>query len=144
MIKKTITYTDYNDVKRTEDFYFNLSKAELTEMQLSKKGGLDVYLRRIIKSDDTPEIMALFKEIICKSYGEKSDDGKRFIKNEEMINDFLQSEAYSELLIEIMTDGKAASDFINGLMPKDVVDEIAKKGGMDKLIEDAGLVPNNA
>lgn len=144
MIKKTITYTDYNDTKRTEDFYFNLSKAELTEMQLSKKGGLDTYLTRIIKSDDTPEIMSMFKDIIVKSYGVKSDDGRRFIKSEEISNDFLQTEAYSELLLEIMTNANASSEFINGLMPREIVEEIAKKGGTEQMMQEAGVKLPNA
>lgn len=144
MIKKTISYEDYNGTKRTEDHYFNLSKAELTEMQMSKKGGFDAYLTRIINSDNTPEIMAIFKDVIVKSYGVKSDDGKRFIKSEELVNEFLQSEAYSELLMELITDAKAAGDFINGLMPKSLVEEIEKNGGVDKMIEEAGIRPVNA
>ena len=96
MIKKTIEYVDYNGENRKEEFYFNLSKAEVMELEMSKNGGLSEYIQRIVKSSDNAAIMALFKEIICKAYGEKSLDGKRFIKNKELTDAFVQTEAYSE------------------------------------------------
>ena len=118
MYKKTITYTDYDGVERTEDFYSNLSKAEVAEMNLSTKGGLDVYIKRIVAAKDVPEVAALFKDIIVKSYGIKSDDGKRFIKNPEVTAEFLQTEAYSDLYWELCTNDEAASEFVNGILPK--------------------------
>ena len=118
MYKKTITYTDYDGVERTEDFYFNWSKAEVAEMNLSTKGGLDVYIKRIVAAKDVPEVAALFKDIIVKSYGIKSDDGKRFIKNPEVTAEFLQTEAYSDLYWELCTNDEAASEFVNGILPK--------------------------
>lgn len=118
MYKKSITYTDYDGVERTEDFYFNLSKAEVAEMNLSTKGGLDVYIKRIIAAKDVPEVAALFKDIIVKSYGVKSDDGKRFIKTKELTDEFLQTEAYSDLYWELCTNDEAASEFVNGILPK--------------------------
>lgn len=118
MYKKTITYTDYDGVERTEDFYFNLSKAEVAEMNLSTKGGLDVYIKRIVAAKDVPEVAALFKDIIVKSYGIKSDDGKRFIKNPEVTAEFLQTEAYSDLYWELCTNDESASEFVNGILPK--------------------------
>lgn len=116
MIKKTITYTDYDGNERTEDLFFNLSKAELIEMELSASGGMEKMLKRIIAEQDTRKIMEIVKSIILKSYGKKSDDGRRFIKSEELSQEFLQTEAYSELLLELMSDEKAASAFMNGLV----------------------------
>ena len=118
MLKKTITYTDYNDVERTEDFYFNLTKAEILEMEASKVGGLSNIIQIIVNSQDASEIIPLFKEIVLKAYGEKSLDGKRFVKNKEITEGFAQTEAYSQLFMELATDDKAATAFINGIMPK--------------------------
>lgn len=117
MLKKTITYTDYNGVTRTEDFYFNLTKAEIMEMQLSTNGGLDVMIKKIIDSQDAPSIIKIFKELILKAYGEKSDDGKRFVKSKEISEGFAQTEAYSQLFMELATDTDAASKFVNGIVP---------------------------
>lgn len=117
MLKKTIEYTDYNGEERKEDFYFNLSKAELMEWEFSKSGGLKSQLEQIIATRDVPAIAAIFKEIIVKAYGVKSPDGKRFIKNDEVLNEFVQSEAYSNLYMELSTDEKAASNFINAVIP---------------------------
>ena len=125
MLKKTITYTDYNGITRTEDFYFNLTKAEIMEMQLSTNGGLDVMIKKIIDSQDAPSIIKIFKELILKAYGEKSDDGKRFMKSEEISQAFAQTEAYSELFMELATDDKAAADFVNGIVPADAAKELA-------------------
>lgn len=126
MYKKVITYTDYNDVERTEPFYFNFSKAELAELQLSTSGGLESYIQRIVDTQDTRELVRIFKDLILKSYGEKSDDGKRFIKSDELRDAFSQTEAYSVLFMELASDDKAAADFINGIIPKDLQQEVAK------------------
>ena len=117
MLKKTITYTDYNGITRTEDFYFNLTKAEIMEMQLGTNGGLDVMIKKIIDSQDAPSIIKIFKELILKAYGEKSDDGKRFVKSKEISEGFAQTEAYSQLFMELATDTDAASKFVNGIVP---------------------------
>ena len=127
MLKKTITYTDYNGNKRTEDFYFNLSKAELMEMEMSTSGGLTALVRRIINTQDTSEMMKVFKEIILKSYGEKSDDGKRFIKSKELAEAFSQTDAYSELFMELLSETDAVSGFIKGIVPNDVASQIDEK-----------------
>ena len=120
MLKKTIKYTDFNDVEREEDFYFNLTRAELAEMQLSKEGGFQAWLEKIVKTDNQPELMKIFKNIILKAYGEKSADGKRFVKSEEISEAFAQSAAYDEFFIELISNEAKASEFINGLMPKNV------------------------
>ena len=120
MLKKTITYTDYNDVERKEDFYFNLTKAEITEMELSTVGGFAEMIQKVIDSQDTPQIIKIFKDLVLKAYGEKSQDGKRFIKNDEVREAFAQTEAYSELFMELATDADAAAKFVNGIIPKDL------------------------
>ena len=120
MLKKTIKYTDYDGNEREEDFYFNLSKAEITEMELSKEGGMSEYIKKISATQNAPELIKLFKEIITKSYGEKSLDGKRFIKNKELTEAFTQTEAYSELFVELASNADEAVKFINGIMPKNM------------------------
>ena len=117
MLKKTVTYVDYNGVERTEDFYFNLSKAEVAEMELSVEGGFSKMLEEIVKSNDNARIIELFKEMVLKAYGEKSADGRRFVKSKELAEAFSQTEAYSEIFMELAMDEKAAAAFVNGIMP---------------------------
>ena len=117
MLKKTITYKDYNGVERTEDFMFNLTKAEILEMQLTKDGGMDAAIKKIVDAKDAPEIMRVFKDLILKSYGIVSDDGRRFIKSKEISDSFSQTEAFSMLFMELATDTDAASAFVNGIVP---------------------------
>ena len=117
MLKKTITYEDYDGNKRTEDFYFNLSKAEILEMEMGVSGGMTQMLDRIIAEQDSEKIIKTFKEIILKAYGEKSPDGKRFIKSEELSTAFSQTEAFSQLFMELATDADAAAKFMNGIIP---------------------------
>jgi len=117
MLKKTITYEDYDGNKRTEDFYFNLSKAEILEMEMGVSGGMTQMLNRIIAEQDSEKIIKTFKEIILKAYGEKSPDGKRFIKSEELSTAFSQTEAFSQLFMELATDADAAAKFVNGIIP---------------------------
>lgn len=126
MLKKTITYTDYNGVERTEDFYFNLSKAESMEIEMGTTGGLSGMIRRIIAAQDTPAIIKVFKELLLKAYGEKSPDGKRFMKGEEISRAFSETEAYSKLFMELATDADAAAKFVNGIVPNDVSEQVAK------------------
>ena len=125
MLKKTMTYTDYDGNQRTEDFYFNLSKAEVAEMEMSTAGGLDKMINRIIAEQDGKRIIELFKDLVLKAYGKKSDDGKRFIKTKELSEEFSQTEAYSDLFMELATDAEAAAAFVNGIVP-DMTD-LAKK-----------------
>lgn len=124
MLSKNIKYTDYNGVEREEKFLFNLSKAELMEMEMGTQGGLAESIRHIIETQDGALIMKTFKDLILKAYGEKSADGKRFIK----VNDagvplsiaFSQTEAYSELFMELATDSMAAAKFVEGIVPNDI------------------------
>ena len=119
MLKKTITYTDYNGVERTEDHYFNLSKAESMEMEMSTSGGLSEMIRKIVAAQDTPAIIKIFKEIILKAYGQKSPDGRQFIKSPELSNAFSETEAYSQLFMKLATDADAAAKFVNGIVPNE-------------------------
>lgn len=116
MLKKTISYTDYNGVEQKEDFYFNLSKAEIMQMELSSQGGLENYITSLINTKDNAKIVEIFKSIIRKAYGIKSPDGRRFMKSDEISDSFEQSEAYSELFMELMDADKAA-DFIAAIIP---------------------------
>ena len=119
MLTKTITYTDYNGVERTEPFYFNLSQAELIDMQLGGKDGLySNKLQKMIDNHDAAAIVATIKEFVLKSYGEKTDDGKRFIKSPEISEAFMQTEAYSQLITELLSDDAKSSEFILGIMPQ--------------------------
>lgn len=118
MLKLTRTYNDYNGASRTEDFYFNLTQAEVTEMELSVDGGLVEMINRIVAAQDGKQIIAVFKDVILRAYGEKSPDGKRFIKSQELRDAFAQTEAYSDLFMELATDAEAAARFINGIIPQ--------------------------
>ncbi len=117
MLKKTITYTDYNGSERTEDFYFNLTEAEIMEMEMGTSGGLAEMIQRIVAAQDAPAIIKIFKDLVLRAYGEKSPDGKRFMKSEQIANDFSYTEAYSKLFMELATDADAAAKFVNGIIP---------------------------
>ena len=120
MLKKTITYTDYNGETRKEDFFFNMTRAEVTEMELSIDGGLSDMIKRVTEAKDVPTIIKIFKDLVLKAYGVKSPDGKRFIKSKELSEEFSQTEAYSDLFMELATDSAAAAAFVNGIMPQDI------------------------
>lgn len=126
MITKTITYTDYNGTERTEKFHFNLTKAEVMEMELSTDGGLAEMITRIVEAQDAPAIIKIFKDLILKSYGEKSADGRHFVKSPEISTAFSQTEAFSILFMELATDADAAAKFVNGIVPSDVAEKAAK------------------
>lgn len=117
MLKQTITFTDYNGVERTEDFFFNLTKAELVKMEMSEAGGFSQRIEKIVAAQDGPAVMEVFRDLISKAYGEKSADGKRFVKSPELSQAFAETEAYSELFMKLVTDADAASAFIKGILP---------------------------
>lgn len=125
MLKKTVTYTDFNDEEVTEDLYFHLSQAELVELEMSHDGGLSTTLQRIIDTEDGKEIIKEFKSIILGAYGKKSPDGRRFIKNAQLREEFESSEAYSTLFMQLVTDAGVAAEFVNGVMPKKLIDQAA-------------------
>ncbi len=120
MLKKTITYTDYDGLERTEEFRFNLTKAELMDMELTTVGTFSKLMQKIIDEKDMVRLAKYFKELILKSYGVKSDDGKRFIKSPELSEAFSQTEAYSELYMELLGNSEYAVKFIQQVMPKDL------------------------
>ena len=121
MLKKTMTYTDFNGVERTEDFYFHLTEAEIADMELNEEGGLAAKIERIVNSKDTVQIKDYFQWFLLKSYGEKSEDGRRFMKTPELTQAFKETQAYSDLWMEMISDANAASTFIAGVVPKSVV-----------------------
>lgn len=129
MISKKIRYYDYNDVAHEETFYFNLSKAEIAELQFSDKDDTLSDMMTNLGDDNTSARKALeiFKKVIAKAIGERSDDGARFIKNDTIRKDFMETEAYSELLFELMEDPKGAADFLTNLFPKGAQEEIKTK-----------------
>lgn len=139
MYIKKIKFEDFDGNMLEEDFLFHLSKAELTELHLSHKGGIDKYIERISKERDGKKIIELFKEIICMSYGVKSDDGRKFIKNEQVLEDFVQTNAYSELFMELATNADSAATFMNNIIPKDLAEQVKKealKNGSNLHVQD--------
>ena len=126
MLKKSITYTDYNGTERTEDFYFNMTRAELMEMELGTTGGMTEMIQKIVAAQDAPAIIKIFKDLVLKAYGEKSADGKRFIKSDEISTAFAQTEAYSQLFMELATDADKAAEFVNGIIPAEAAKKLAE------------------
>ena len=127
MFKKVIKYTDYNGVEREEPFYFNLNKAELVKWESTTVGGMRSMYEKIIQAKDQEALINLFEMIIQKAYGEKSADGKRFMKSPEILADFMSTEAYSNLFMELASDDEAASEFMNGIMPQDLLEAARKE-----------------
>lgn len=117
MIKETITYVDYNGTERTSDYYFNLNEAEIMEMEMGTDGGLAEMIQNIVKAQDAPAIIKIFKDLVLKAYGEKSADGKRFQKSAEISAAFEQSPAYPIIFMKLARDADAAAKFVNGIMP---------------------------
>lgn len=143
MLKKEIAYTDYNGVERKETFYFNLSKAEIMEMELTTVGGFAEMIQKIVDAQDAPSIIKTFKDLVLKSYGEKSPDGKRFIKTEELRDSFEQTEAYSTLFMELATNAAAASEFVNGIIPADLAKQVSASEFSGKVAVAATEEPKN-
>ena len=126
MVVEKIKYTDFNGVEREEEFMFNLTEAEITEMELTTDGGLSDSIKKIIAAQDTPQIIETFKMLLLKSYGEKSADGRRFVKSEDLSKEFTQTNAYSQLFMKLATDDKAAVAFINGIIPESMRERVAE------------------
>ena len=135
MVVEKIKYTDFNGLEREEEFMFNLTEAEITEMELTTDGGLSDSIKKIIAAQDTPQIIKVFKMLLLKSYGEKSADGRRFVKSEKLSEEFSQTNAYSQLFMKLATDDKAAVAFINGIMPDSMQEKAAGNN--------SGLTPVN-
>jgi hypothetical protein len=127
MLKKIIKYIDFDGNPREETFYFNLTQAEITELELSEEGGgLTAKINKIVEAQDNATIIKLFKEIIGKAYGEKSADGKYFVKNDQVRDAFMATQAYSDLFVELSTDAGAAAAFMNGIIPANMVNPSVK------------------
>ena len=128
MVVEKIKYTDFNGIEREEEFMFNLTEAEITEMELTTEGGLSDSIKKIVSAQNTPQIIETFKMLLLKSYGEKSADGRRFVKSEELSKEFTQTNAYSQLFMKLATDDKAAVAFINGISPESMRGRVAEEG----------------
>ena len=128
MLKKTVTYEDFDGNTVTDEFEFNLTKTELTEMNLAQDGGLDKFIEKIVKEEDQKKIYDLFKELVVKAYGKRSEDGKRFIKSEQMSEEFTQTAAFDAMMIEMLTSDNAAlaTDFIKGIIPRDIAAQVSQ------------------
>ena len=142
MLKESIAYTDFNGEERTEEFYFNLTKAELVELETSMHDGLSEAIKRIVAEDNQENIVKIFKEIILKAYGVKSIDGRRFVKNQEIRDDFAASEPYSVLFMKLATDTEAATAFINGIVPADL-NKTATANAANGNVTPITTAPNN-
>lgn len=128
MFKITETYNDYNEVQRTEDFWFHLNKAELMEMELGTAGGLAEAINKLVAAQDMPSIIKIFKDLVLKAYGVKSADGKHFMKEDDngrpYYKDFVTTEAYPQIFMRLATDADAAAKFVNGIIPADLAKNI--------------------
>lgn len=129
MHREVIKFTDYNGVERTMEAYFNLNKAELQRMQMTTKGGYTEMLQKLIDAQDVPALYATFEKLVQQSYGEKSADGIQFRKSPQILDDFMSTEAYSELLMKITNSADAAAKFVNGIMPRDLAEQAQKQQG---------------
>ena len=126
MIKKTVTYTDYNGEQRTETFYFHYTEAEILDMEMSEEGSFADRIQRIIDAKDKTALMKLIKKFVIDEYGVKSEDGKRFMKNDELKTAFLECPAYSDIFMEMVTNDEIAAEFVNGVIPSTMKDRVAK------------------
>ena len=135
MLKKDITFTNFDDVEVTETWYFNLTKTELAEMELSMRGGFSEVLKTIGREKNPELVISTFKEILLKTVGKRSEDGRRFMKNQEIRDEFVEIGAYDTLFMEMITDADAAAKFINGVMPKDLVEETMKEMARQQVVE---------
>jgi hypothetical protein len=127
MLKLPTTYEDYNGVTHTEDFYFNITKPELIELEVEYKMGFQEHLQAIIETEDRKQLIAEFKRILTMTYGQKTPDGKRFIKNDELTEAFTQHPAYPVIYMLLATDYNYAADFIAGIVPKDMSGDVRKE-----------------
>lgn len=134
MYKKTITFTDYNGVERTEDFYFNLNESEVMKLEMRVPGGLTAMMQRIVQKLDAQQIIDTFEDLIRQSYGEKSPDGREFRKDSGLVERFMQTEAYNKLFMELCTDSKAASEFFNNIIPQKLDSEVSKQTNPPTLV----------
>ena len=143
MLKETIKYVDFNGTEREEDYYFNLTKTELIRMEMSKDGSLTALLTKITKANDMPEIFEAMENLILKSYGEKSVDGRRFDKSEDISAGFMNSLAYDVLFEKLTSDATYAYKFLMGILPSELADKAKKDPEILKLAAENGINTNN-
>lgn len=132
MLTKKIKFKDYNGVEREEVHFFNLSQAEIMEMELGTAGGFAEMIENIIAAKDTPSLVKIFKDLILKAYGIKSPDGRRFEKSENLSTEFSQTEAYSSLFMELIGDADVAADFVNGIVPAELSKKVKEQNLLPK------------
>lgn len=144
LLKKSITFTDFNDQTVTEDHYFHLSKADLVELEVSHQGGLQTWITHIVEAEDAKALIAEFKKLILASYGMKSNDGRRFLKTQELREGFESSPAYEELFIELVTNSDKAAEFVNGIVPKGLEADMKKMKGSINTKDEAERVRENS
>lgn len=132
MLKRTVTYTDYNGIERTETFYFHYTEAEILDMEMSVEGGLAERIQRIIDAKDQTSLMKEIKKFVLDAYGVKSDDGRRFMKNDEIRTAFVENPAYSEIWLELLSDENIASAFVNQVVPENMKDKLASLAAKNK------------
>lgn len=125
MFVKTVTYTDFDGNVRTEDFLFNFTKQEIAEMELTTDGGMGKMIERITKAKSQKELIQLFKKLVLDAYGQKSDDGKHFVKNDKIREDFASTQAFSDIYMELVTNADKASEFFNAIVPKEKSDKLS-------------------
>lgn len=135
MLKETRTYTSYDGEEITQDFYFNLNKAELMELEIETPGGLSNHIRTVMNTKNAPETIKLFKKLLLAAYGVKSADGKRFIKNDQVRDEFIQTPAYSDMFMELAFDDDKAANFVRGIIPPDLAAEVSKELDTNKASE---------
>lgn len=143
MYLKKMKYTDFNDNEREETFCFHLSQADLVKLEANFDGGFEAYATRLVEARSSKDLVNVLEDLIARSYGVKSLDGKQFIKNKEVLEEFKQCPAYSDLFIQLLTDDKAAEDFILGIMPKDVDKDELKKAAAERRKEILGKEKEN-
>lgn len=132
MLTKTITWTDWNGTTRTEDFLFNLTRTELTKMEMKYPGGLIATVNKLVKSENNALVLEIFNDIIMTAYGEKDADGRRFVKNNgELAEAFSETGAYDALFTELVSVEGAAAAFIKGIMPKDITTAASSTNGVN-------------
>lgn len=139
MLKREIKYMNFNDEEVTETFYFNLTKPELLELEFSYKDGIDGLLKKMLADDDVGDLLDFFKKFILLSYGKKSPDGNRFIKDDELTREFTQTNAYAALYMELLESSDKASEFVNGVVPSDLAAQLNTEEMKQKIAKELGI-----
>lgn len=135
MLKRVINFKDFEGNPISREYRFHMSEAELMELEMSENGGWDSMVKQAANTQDGPKLIEIFKKMILLSYGEISTDDVSFIKvrdGHKLAEDFMQTNAYSVLFMELATDAKKASEFVNGVIPSDLAEKVAKEADAKK------------